>query len=597
MSDKQAEIERLKALVARLRGEYAGDPNVRSIGWGMKRSKGALQDQLSIIVHVRSKLPSERAIAAAGSRPIPSEIEGFPTDVEEANPGIISAGQRDERQYDPLVGGPATSNAEGHIYWFNGAGTLGILVRNAADNAPMALSNWHVWADGGNQGDRIIQPGHPTGGDHLEGIGKVAACGPLLAAVIEWEAPSPLAAGLYGGAAALAVAAALSDVRDPIRRGQDATPPDPGERTLREDVSVAIEYPQLPLPGRPFRTGVAWDYRRQTDRRVLEHAVKEDRVNTQFLLGKMVVTDRAAYRPGEVVGLTAAIWDWQPRPCDAYHVVAHLLPHRRPGQALRVVLHPTACPRTIPPFPPEGDDGKQETCLDFAAVKPGQYPPKGQFDWLAYAAAAAPHVSIVTWHAGRPALLIPPGTLRLTHAPARRVRARVAQYTGTPVTMVAFDASGQPVGQATAPNVQGTEHLLEVAGEGILGVVLRGGGGEGLLIEYCIEGVAQGTLATPVSPAIARGIAAELPKLKLTNRKLRATRCCFAGSIRLPAWEAPGKWDVHLVVQNLNHQPEGLPPEEAATVIGGHVLSAHAAPASLLGCGVIMLLDHVFDVI
>jgi hypothetical protein len=50
-------------------------------------------------------------------------------------------------------------------------------------------------------------------------------------------------------------------------------------------------------------------------------------------------------------------------------------------------------------------------------------------------------------------------------------------------------------------------------------------------------------------------------------------------------------------VQNLNHQPEGLPPEEAATVIGGHLLSAHAAEAALLGCGVIMLLDHVFDVI
>jgi hypothetical protein len=596
MSHNTSELERLKAVVARLRGEYAGDPNIRAIGWGLKRAKGSLTDELAIIVHVRTKLPSERTITAAGSRPIPREVEGFPTDIEQSNPAIITAGQRDDRQYDPLVGGPATSNAEGHIYWFNGFGTLGMLVRNAADNAPMALSNWHVWADGGNQGDRIIQPGHPTTGDHLEGIGKVAACGPLLAALIEWEAPSPLAAGLYGGAAAAAVAAALSDARDPMRRGQDATPPEPDESTLREDVRVAIDYPQLPLPGRPFRTDVKWDYRRHTDRRVLEHAVREERVNTQFLLGKMVVTDRASYRPGEVVELTAAIWDWQARPCDAYLVVAHLLPHNRPGQALRVVLHPSVCPRTIPPDPPE-EDGKEDICLDFEQFEPGEHPHKGTFDWLAYASPDTDHVRIVTWHAGKHALLISFRSLRLRHAPTGRVRARVAQYTDTPVTMVAFDATGQPVGEATAPNVQGSEHVLEVAGEGILGVVLRGGGGEGLLIEYCIEGVPRETLTTSVPSAIARGITAELPHATLHNNKVRATRCCFTGGIRLPAWEAPGKWDVHLVVQNLNHQPEGLAPEEAATVIGGHLLSAHAAEAALLGCGVIMLLDHVFDVI
>jgi hypothetical protein len=112
---------------------------------------------------------------------------------------------------------------------------------------------------------------------------------------------------------------------------------------------MAIEYPELPLPGRPFHTQVEWHYQRQTESRVLEHSVKEERVNTQFLLGKMVVPDRSSYRPGDVVNLTAAIWDYQPRPCDAYHVVAHLLPHNRPGDALRVVLYPTACPRTIPP--------------------------------------------------------------------------------------------------------------------------------------------------------------------------------------------------------------------------------------------------------
>jgi hypothetical protein len=95
---------------------------------------------------------------------------------------------------------------------------------------------------------------------------------------------------------------------------------------------------------------------------------------------------------------------------------------------------------------------------------------------------------------------------------------------------------------------------------------------------------------------VASGIASELPELKLADRRLKAKRCCYSGSIRLPSTEKPGKWDVHLVVQNVNHMPEGQPPDQAATVIGGHVLSSHAAP-DLVGCGVIMLLDHVFDVI
>jgi hypothetical protein len=595
MTNQNTKIGELHALVAQLRREYASDPNIRTIGWGLKRSKGSLQDVLSIIFYVRFKLPSERAIASAGSRPIPNEIQGYPTDVEEARPGIQSAGQRDDRQYDPLVGGPATGNAEEHIFWFNGNGTLGLLVRNASDNAPMALSNWHVWADGGDEGDDIIQPGHPTAVDHLEGLGKVAACGPLLSAVIEWEAPSPLAGGLYGGAAAAAVAAAASDYRDPLRRGQDQTIPDPGERTLREEVDIAIEYPQLPLPGRPFQTRVTWHYQRHTETRLLKHEVKEDRVNTQFLLGKMIVTDRGSYKPGDVVNLTAAIWDYQPRPCDAYHVVAHLLPHSRPRDALRVVLHPTSCPRTFPPFPPEDGD-HQQTCLRFEKFKPHEYPYKGAFDWLTYLSQSQDPVYIVTWYNNTPALAIPIGSLRLSHVPSKCVTAHVVQFTNTPVTMTAYNASGQSVGHATAPDVQGVEHLLEIKAEGIVGVVLRGGGGEGLLLEYCIDGVAGARLSSAISKSIAAGIASELPNLDLSARRLKATRCCYGGRIRLPPTENPGKWDVHLVVQNVNDVPDGTPPDQAAAIIGGHVLSSHAAP-DLVGCGVIMLLDHVFDVI
>ena len=93
---------------------------------------------------------------------------------------------------------------------------------------------------------------------------------------------------------------------------------------------MAIEYPNLPLPGVAFQTKVKWIYQRETDQRVLSYQVEEANVNTQFLLGKLVVTDKVQYKPGEMVKLTAAIWDYQPRQCDGYHVVAHLIPHARP---------------------------------------------------------------------------------------------------------------------------------------------------------------------------------------------------------------------------------------------------------------------------
>jgi hypothetical protein len=125
---------------------------------------------------------------------------------------------------------------------------------------------------------------------------------------------------------------------------------------------MAIEYPNLPLPGVAFQTEVKWIYQRETDQRVLSYQVEEANVNTQFLLGKLVVTDKVQYKPGEIVKLTAAIWDYQPRQCDGYHVVAHLIPHARPATTLRIVLHPTACPRTFPQQPPDQDT----VCLEFA---------------------------------------------------------------------------------------------------------------------------------------------------------------------------------------------------------------------------------------
>jgi hypothetical protein len=590
--DVPEDVARLKELVLRLREDYADDPNIKAIGWGSPRRAGELADELAVVFFVARKEASDRVITELGSTRIPAEIEGFATDVQDPVLRPAWMGQRDEQKYDPLRGGIATSNAEGHIVWFNGAGTLGILARDNATGSAVGLSNWHVWGDGGSTGDQIIQPGHPTGGDHAEAVGKVLACGPLVTSLIEWEAPDPIAVGLYGGAAALAIAAAASDYRDPTRRGQDVTVPEPGSTTLWEQVDVAIEYPQLPLPGVPFQTDVTWDYARHTDTGVLTHSVTETRSNTQFLLGQLVVTDKPTYAAGDLVRLTAAIWDWQDRACDAYHVVAHLIPERDPNTAYRAVLAPTACPRQIPQDPP--GDGQDTLCLDFDDFQAGEYPPSGTFAWLGYMSTDRSPVRLVDWFEPDRGLQIPPKPLGLRHAPAMRVVARIVQFASSPVSLFALNAAGDQVDQATTPAGQGTVHEVELNGSGIVEVVLRGGDGEALLIDYCIDPVGNEPVEIRVRARVAEAVHAEHPGLDLSSRQLKAHRCCFTGSLRLPPDEPAGKWAVHLSVQNVNDVPDGTKPEEAATVIGGHLLSVHA---DALGCAAIMLLDHAFDVI
>ncbi len=139
-------------------------------------------------------------------------------------------------------------------------------------------------------------------------------------------------------------------------------------------------------------------------------------------------------------------------------------------------------------------------------------------------------------------------------------------------------------------------HPVDLAGNGIVKVTIRGGAGEALLLEYCIETVGEDPLVANVSELVAAGIAIEHPDMALSSRQLTSRRCCFSGNVPLPPDELPGKWDVHLTVQNVNPIPAGTPPDQAATTIGGHILSEHGT-AQVLGCTVLMLLDHAFDVI
>ncbi|MEV5255949.1 hypothetical protein AB0K98_29845 [Streptomyces werraensis] len=587
MNESDDQLARIKATVERLRREYADDPNIVAVGWGLPRRGGDLTDELAVIVEVRQKLATDHGITTAGSRPVPREVDGFPTDIQarRLKPSADMTGQRDDTEYDPLRGGVASSNAANHIAWFNGSGTLGLLARDTATGAAVGLSNWHVWGDGGDVGDDIIQPGHPTAGDHLEAGGKIAACGVLAPSLIEWEVPSPLTVGLYGGgAAALALAAALSDARDPVRRGQDATMPPEDARTLDETVEVAIEYLDLPLPGRPFATDVGWTYTRRTDQGDLSHTVEEHQVNSQFLLGKMVEIHRDTYRPGEAVQVTAAIWDYQPRGCQDYHVVAHLFPRADPDRVLRAVLAPTTCRQQQPP---------ELKCVTFDDVDTGRYPPQGNFGWLGYHYDG--DVIVMNWPESDRGVLLNYWPLHVAHPPTNRVQVTAATAWGEPVAVTALNAAGETVATAETPTQPGVAHELELVGSGITGVTLVAKERQACLLRYCIETVGEEInidLPEPLSASLHK----ELGESAFTGQRLEAQRCCFTAPVPLPPDALTGSWEVHVSVQNLNTVPPGTPPDEAATVIGGHLLSSHTTPQAL-GCAAVTLADHVFDVI
>jgi hypothetical protein len=358
----QEQLNKLEASVDNARREWKGDRNVVGIGFGSKHREGKVTDELSITFHVRRKLAPESAIRAIGSKPIPSNFEGFLTDVKVFNVVKSSAtGDRDEKRYDPLIGGVMTSNAENNILWFNGAGTLGTLCFRG--DSLMALSNWHVWADGGERGDDIIQPGHPRGREHLEGLGKVIFCGPLLASLFEWHAPSPLTWALYGGAAAAAIAAAASDEIDPIRRGQKETSVQPGERTIREQLNMEIKYVEQPIPGTSYKVEAEWMYKRNTDRRVRDHSVQETRTNPHVLAFKQLWSDKTEYEPGSRVNLSARIGSSHSRSCDSYYAVAHFIQDRDPSRLISTVLSPAIC-YIVP-----DDKGDTKNCVDFSQEK------------------------------------------------------------------------------------------------------------------------------------------------------------------------------------------------------------------------------------
>lgn len=327
--------EQVAALAQRLAQEWQGDPNVVHVDLCLKVTGGVVQPSVYALgFFVRHKLARE-TVEERGWALVPSDVDGVPTDVIDTHrPAHGSVNEKDTRSqmFDTLVGGIAVGNADIDAY-----GTLGMTLLAADDGRLVGLTNEHVLVfDGDGQvGDDVLQPRFFLNSEVSLDPADCCPDGQLRYRGVD----NPIVDAAAAVFAAAAIAAAASDDIDPHRRGQDATPVDPGERTRREVVQMEIGYPEIPLPGTPFTTKVRWRYERHTDGRVLTHEVDEEKQNEHHTPLQILITDRREYPRGADVELYAALsLDAYSRRCNYFVTAAVLSPNGR--QALKVVLRP-----------------------------------------------------------------------------------------------------------------------------------------------------------------------------------------------------------------------------------------------------------------
>jgi hypothetical protein len=302
--------------------EWLQTPNVTAIAVGYKRRGGEMTGEIAIQVFVARKL-SPADVEEIGSRLVPANMQGVPTDVIEMGPLteiVAPSGSRADRR-DPLVGGLAIGHATAPFHY----GTLAAVAFDSANNA-VALSNEHVLD--GDIGETVNQPSPVGLDDSFEVSLQLDVCNPLN--FLRIDTPDTLGGSiLAGAAAAAALAAALSDEIDPTREGQEATVPPAGARTQEEYTKVKVDYPSFPLPGTAFELGVAYTYERRTDMGNFQSGAEKKRQNPHILRYHRLFTDRSLYDPSGTIRLYGVVISGDDRTlCKSYHCVALLRPLR-----------------------------------------------------------------------------------------------------------------------------------------------------------------------------------------------------------------------------------------------------------------------------
>ena len=530
-------FEKLEEIITRISPEWLQQPNILGLAPALRTRGNYVQpDQLVIGFHVSEKVAPE-LLEDRGYRPIPAEIEGVPTDVILAKrrplDGSVDEKNTRSQMFDTLVGGIAVGNANMNAY-----GTLGMTLLAVSDDRLVGLTNEHVLVfDGdGHVGDEVQQPRFYLNSE--VSLDSAACCPDGQLHYRGVDNPIVDAAAVVFATAALA--AALSDEIDPNRRGQEATLPAKDERTLKEIVSVDMDYPQIPFPGRPYKLNVKWNYERHTDRQVMTFAADETRSNEHVIDAQELITDKHTYLRGATVKFFALLG---PEPkqstCHNYFVTAAALSpsHHR---AYKIILRP---------FEQAGEFDRGSVthglenevlrrCLNFAKQKAGQqFRQALNIDGIVYDPQGSTAAFIPFNPApGNIALRFPSHGLMVTlPRPVQRVLLEI-MVLGSDVTVRAFRES-EEVGRRTVSRSDQPVRV-EIEAAHIDRLVISGGAGESLLLEICF-----------------------LTKL--------GRFCVYAGELTLAPHEELGQWTTYLFAQTRNDVALGTKPTEAARTIGG----------------------------
>jgi hypothetical protein len=572
--------------------ERLNDPNVVCVGYGLKFREGKPTDEVALQYYVLTKFRTEEEITRAGSSSVPGEVDGVKTDVIEMHASRATqcptdrgmpTGGRGTRQEHPLVGGTSSTVLSGFHSFPTGYGTLGGIVFDApaglagARGAAMALSNAHVW--GPTTGLDVIQPWLPID-EYLEATVKLALCGPGASFILDTTVPSPLTAGLAAGAAAAFVAAAASDAEDPSRWGQrvGAVPP-AGAVTRSESVHVATELPAFPFAGSHYSTRTTWNYSRDTTAGVTSEQIDAERENEHVLLGKRVWTERVKYRAGERIQICAELKTHRQRDADDFFVVAHCYPIAHPDRLVKRVLRPGAC-KPVREFEPVCFRGfSSPAAPKTTAWFPIHEGPFG-FDGVKAGHFHGP------WPPGGPDALtilqLPIGVMKMVFPPCARVELEMLQGPA-PVRLTARNSAGDVVAQAATGTQQGQRQVVQLRAYEITSVTFTLDDGQAFLIGACTyrESGCDGD---------------DVKQEYKTHKEPPRHRChTYTGFLDLELREDPEQWAIVLFVQTVDPNPTGTDPAKAATELGGIVASANMVEP--VGCTIVMLLDHVFNVI
>jgi hypothetical protein len=283
----------------------ADDPNIIAVGHGAKLRGGEAVDSESVVFFVKEKLASPAAIANRSSAPVPSTIDGFPTDVVEVGHLAAAsadrsppAGTRGTRIDDPLIGGQATMALGPSPAGPGGYGTLGGQCFDNTSRAPLLLSNAHVWGQTANT--EVVQPIMASA---VMGAGVATAAIGTPPVVVQTRIPTGVVAPVAFVNSIAQTYLVTGSSTDPLPPAQAATPVPATTRTDSEQVIVTAPAAGLPPAGVRLSPTVSWDYQRLATGAVLQNSSSAARPATKMLTARRLFTNAASYTGSQPINL------------------------------------------------------------------------------------------------------------------------------------------------------------------------------------------------------------------------------------------------------------------------------------------------------